>query len=82
VCTTEYAVPERRAWMLEKAEDVLCTVREASSYMGEVGHITVTEASIRGYIHRNRLAYRPGTKLLRLGDLLSVLVNESEKRSA
>jgi hypothetical protein len=81
VCTTEYSVAKRRAWMLQRAEDVLCTVREASSYMGEVGHITVTEASIRGYIHRGKIGYRSGN-LIRLGDLLAVVVDDGERRTA
>jgi hypothetical protein len=45
---------------------MLCTVKEASRYVGEIGHIRVTEASIRGYLHRGRLAYRAGT-MIRLG---------------
>lgn len=82
-CETVHDVGERRAWLLERAADLLCTVKEASRYVGEVGGIRVTEASIRGYIHRGqRLAYRPGTKLIRLGDLLTVVLDESERRSA
>jgi hypothetical protein len=82
LCEHVHTVATRRVDLLEMAEDLFCTVKEASSYMGEVGHIVVTEASIRGYLHRNRLAYRPGTTMIRLGDLLDVVVDEGERRTA
>ena len=74
-CGITHDVAERRAWLLLQASDMLVTAKEASRYIGEVGHIRVTEASIRGLIHRERIAYRPGTKTLRLGDLLDVLTD-------
>lgn len=83
VCGVCHEVAERRAWLLKRAEDMLCTVKEASSYLGEVGDIRVTEASIRGYLHRGkRLAYRPGTNLIRLGDLLAVVLDDSERKAS
>lgn len=82
VCDTEHPVRERRAWLLKKCEDYLFTVKDASEMLGEVGGIVVTQASIRGYIHRRRIAYRPGGNLIRLGDLLTVVVSEGEKKSA
>ncbi len=84
VCGITHEVVERRVAMLERARDMLFTVREAAQMMGDVGGIRVTEASIRGYIHRpsNALNYRPGTKLIRLGDLLAVVVDEGERRTA
>jgi hypothetical protein len=82
-CGHDHDVSERRAWLLEQAEDMIVTVKEASRYMGQVGGITVTESSIRGYIHRGKLSYRPGTiHGIRLGDLLTVILNEGEKREA
>ena len=81
VCGITHDVADRRAWLLDKAEDMLVTVREASRYMGEVGRITVTEASIRGYIHRGRIGYRSGNTI-RLGDLLAVVVDDGERKSA
>jgi hypothetical protein len=82
-CSYEHNVANRRLDMMEMAADMLVTVKEASRYLGAVGHITVTEASIRGYIHRGvRLAYRPGTTMIRLGDLLAVVVDEGERKSA
>jgi hypothetical protein len=80
-CETVHDVLERRAWLLQEAADMLCSVREASRYVGEVGKIKVTEASIRGYIHRGRIAYHSG-KMIRLGDLLAVVLDESERKSA
>jgi hypothetical protein len=81
-CEITHEVAERRRWLLAQAADLICTVREASSYLGEVGGIPVTQASIKGYLHRKRLAYRPGTSMIRLGDLLEILVDETGRRSA
>ena len=83
VCGAEHEVGERRAWLLQRAQDMIVTVREASSYLGEVGGIKVSQASIRGYLHRGKIAYRPGVENgIRLGDLLSVVLDESERKSA
>lgn len=80
-CEYTHDVAKRRVWLLEQAEDLLCSVKEASRYVGEVGGIRVTEASIRGYLQRHRIAYRTGT-LIRLGDLLEVVLDESQRRTA
>ena len=85
VCSTEHPVAERRAWLLTRASDMLVTVKEASSYLGEIGGIKVTESSIRGYLHRGaRLQYHAPVeaKRFRLGDLLTVVLDESERKSA
>lgn len=84
VCMTEHPVSERRAWLLTKAADMIVTVKEAASYLGEVGGIRVTESSIRGYLHRHRLAYRAPMEAcrFRLGDLLEVVLDEGERKSA
>jgi hypothetical protein len=84
-CQYEHNVADRRLDMLEMAEDMLVTAKEASTYLGEIGGITVTESSIRGYLHRGqKLAYRAPieAKRFRLGDLLSVVLDESERKSA
>jgi hypothetical protein len=81
VCSTEHEVAERRTWLLDKARDRLFTVREAAQMMGDVGGIRVTEASIRGYIHRGKIGYRAGNTI-RLGDLLAVVVDDGERRTA
>lgn len=80
VCGTEYEVAERRAQLLKLAEDMLFGVKEASQFVGEVGRIRVSEASIRGYLHRKRLSYRTGT-LIRLGDLLAIVIQDGEHTS-
>lgn len=81
VCGTDHPVAERRSWLLEQARDRLFTVREAAQMMGDVGGIKVTEASIRGYVHRGRIVYHTGT-MIRLGDLLTVVVADGEKKGA
>lgn len=82
-CATEHQVAERRALLLDKARDRLFPVREAAQMMGDVGGIKVTEDRIRGYLRRGRLAYHPiGDKRgIRLGDLLTVVIDDSEKKS-
>ena len=85
VCGAEHPVGERRAWLLLRAKDMIVTVKEASSYLGEIGGIKVSQSSIRGYLHRGaRLQYRAPieAKRFRLGDLLDVVMDESERRSA
>lgn len=83
VCGVEHEVGERRAWLLQRARDMIVTVREASLYLGEVGGIKVSQSSIRGDLHRGRLAYRPGVVHgIRLGDLLEVVLDEGERKSA
>lgn len=83
-CGVTHEVAERRAWLLQQAADRLFTVKEAAQMMGDVGHVRVTESRIRGYIHRQRLAYHPiGTgKGIRLGDLLAVVIDEGERKTA
>ncbi len=81
VCGITHDVTERRVAMLERARDMLFTVKEAAQMVGDVGGIRVTEASIRGYVHRGRIGYHTGT-LIRLGDLLAVVVDEGERKTA
>lgn len=84
VCGIEHEVTERRAWLLKRAENMIVTVKDASTYLGEIGDIKVTESSIRGYLHRGKLAYRAPVeaKRFRLGDLLEVVLDEGERKSA
>ncbi len=84
-CEITDEVAERRRWMLGRMRDMLFTPAEAARVMGEIGGVVVTEARIRGYLHRGkRLAYRApvDAKRFRLGDLLDVVMDESERRSA
>lgn len=84
VCEYEHNVANRRLDMLEMAEDMIVTVREASEYIGKVGEIIVTQDRIRGYIRRSRIAYRAPVEArrFRLGDLLTVILDDSEKQTA
>jgi hypothetical protein len=81
VCGAEWEIAERRAWLLKKAEDMIVTIADASTYLGDIGNIRVTQASIRGYVHRKRLMYRAPieAKRIRLGDLLALLLDENDK---
>jgi hypothetical protein len=80
-CAQTHDVGERRQWLLDQAADMLCTAREASRYLGVFGGVSITEARIRGYIHRGRIIYHAGTRF-RLGDLLAVVVDEGERKGA
>lgn len=84
-CETVHDVAKRRAKLLEDAEDLIVTPREASQYVGEIGGITVGHQRIRNYLDRGRIAKRPsvdGLMRFRLGDLLVVILDESERKSA
>jgi hypothetical protein len=78
VCATDHDVATKRRAMLRRADDMEVTVKTASQWIGEYGDKPVTEASIRGLIHRQKLGYVSG-KLILLGDLLELL---TEKRVA
>lgn len=84
-CKYTHDVPKRRAKMLEDAEDLIVTPREASQFIGEIGGIPIGHQRIRNYIDRGRIARRPSVDDLmrfRLGDLLTVILDESERKSA
>ena len=77
-CETEHVLVDRRKWLLAKAHDHLVPLptvaRALSSWMDR----TVTQAQLRGYVHRERLLSkgidRAGTKLYRLGDAADVVI--------
>ena len=82
-CETVIDVLARREDLLDKAEDMIVTPKEASSYVGEVGGIEVGQQRIRNYVDRKRIARRPspdGQMRLRLGDLLEVLRRDTATR--
>jgi hypothetical protein len=84
-CQYEHNVANRRADMLDMAEDLICTPREASRYIGEVGGMDVGHQRIRNYLDRGRIAERPSPdehKRLRLGDLMDLLRKDAERKSA
>jgi hypothetical protein len=83
-CSYEHNVANRRLDMIEMAREMVVTVKDASTYMGDVGGIRVTEDRIRGYLRRKRIIYRPlgeGQGIL-LGDLWDLVLDDNEKRSA
>ena len=84
-CQYEHNVANRRLDMLEMAEDMIVTPREAAQYIGEVGGFNVGHQRIRNYLDRKRIAIRPSpddVQRLRLGDLLDVLRDEMAQRDA
>lgn len=84
-CKYEHNVATRRADMLEMAEDMIVTPREASRYIGEVGGIEIGQQRIRNYLDRKRIPVRPshdGVQRLRLGDLLDLLRDDTARHDA
>lgn len=82
-CHTVHDVPTRRASLLEQAEDLIVTPKEASSYIGEVGGFKVGQQQIRNYVDRKRIPKRPsvdGVMRLRMGDLLDILRQDTTTR--
>lgn len=83
-CHTVHDVPDRRASLLQQAEDLIVTPKEASNYIGEVGEIKVGQQQIRNYVDRKRIPKRPsadGLMRLRMGDLLEILRRDTETRN-
>jgi len=85
VCGITHEIAERREWLLDKAEDMILTPREASQYIGGIGKMTIGHQKIRNYLDRGRITERPspdGVKRLRLGDLLDVLRDDAARHDA
>lgn len=74
VCMADTDVAEQQAWLMAEARPMLVSVRQAAQWMGSFYGSDVSEATIRGLIHRKKLGYVQG-KLIRLGDLLDVLTD-------
>jgi hypothetical protein len=84
-CGYEHNVANRRLDMLDMARDLIVTPREAARYIGEVGGIGIGEQRIRNYVDRKRITARPssdGAMKIRLGDLLVVILDDGERRTA
>jgi hypothetical protein len=84
-CEHVYDVGDRREWLLDQAEDMIFTPREAALYVGEVGGRAVGHQRIRNYLDRGRIAVRPshdGVKRLRMGDLMQVLRDDAARHTA
>lgn len=81
-CEKVHDVGTLREERLDQAEDLIVTPREASGYIGEVGHIQVGQQRIRNYLDRGRIVKRPssdGLLRFRLGDLLEVLRDDAAR---
>jgi hypothetical protein len=75
-CKYVHDVGDRRADMMDMAEDLIVTVKQASSYMGEYGHVNVSESNIRNWLARKHIITRPGPTdeiHFRMGDLMDLL---------
>lgn len=84
-CKHTHNVTERRDQMLEDAEDLILTPREASQLVGEVGDMPIGHQRIRNYLDRGRISRRPspdGVLRFRLGDLLAVLRDDAARHDA
>jgi len=76
-CGAVYVVPQRRAWLLEAAEDVLGTATEIARAVTNLGR-PVTAERIRKWAHRGCLLARGrdarGRPVYRVGDVLDLAV--------
>jgi LSD1 subclass zinc finger protein len=84
-CETVHDVMEVREKRMAEAEDLIVTPREASSFIGEVGHIQVGQQRIRNYLDRKRFPSRPsadGLLRFRLGDLMDVLREDAARHES
>lgn len=76
VCMADTDVKAQQEWLMKELDGRTVTVRQAAQVIGSFYGSDVTEASIRGLIHRKKkLSYLPDTKLIRLGDLIAVLTD-------
>lgn len=68
---------ERRAWLLERVEDVLGTAAQLAAAATSLGYEAVTSARIRGYAHRGRIVAHGSDQwarpTYRFGDVLDLL---------
>lgn len=68
---------DRRAWLLDKAEDVLGTAAQLAAAATSLGYENVTSARVRGYAHRGRIVAHGmdewARPTYRFGDLLAIL---------
>lgn len=85
-CRSVWRVEARRLWLLRSAEDLLLTTTEISRAITRLTQ-QVTPEMIRGYVNRGRLLARGTTiksgntvPVYRLGDVLDILAQQTEKR--
>lgn len=87
-CHTRYDMAERRAWLLQHAEDHLLSATELARVLTRLD-APITPATIRGWRHRGRIIphaedTRTGkaVPLYRVGDILDILAIEAAKAGA
>lgn len=83
-CHTEYAITERRAWLLAAAEDQLAHAELIGRAAPALG-IEITPSMIRNYADRNRIVAKSvdlqGRPLYRVGDVITVAQEVLERRA-
>ena len=81
-CGTEVPVAERRAWLLDQAEDILLPANELARAIDGLG-IPVTANTVKSWVRRKQLvaygATPAGAATYRVGDVLA-LVREAARR--
>ena len=79
MCDVEHDMPARRVFLLGKARDRLAPIPTISRALSTWMERQVTQAALRGYVHRGRLVRkgvdRRGQDLYRVGDAADVVVD-------
>lgn len=84
-CGASYGTAERKAWLLREAQEVWGNAAWLSSTLTILG-VRCTDAMVRGYAHRGRLAPHPepdgrGHPRYRLGSVLEIVVGAMQDRA-
>ncbi len=83
-CGARYDVAERRAWLLDAAEDRLATTTEIARAITTLAGQDLTTERLRQWAARGRLTVRARTPddrpLYRVGDVLSLLHADATRR--
>jgi len=81
VCNADTDVVDQRKWLLEQAEEMIVTAKQASVLVGDVGQLTVRESDIRNWVARGKIPLRPSFSTQRqfeLGALLTYISQHSQ----
>jgi hypothetical protein len=80
-CGTEYPLTERRAWLLEQAEDRLLPAAEMARAVDGLG-VPVSAATIASWKRRGRITVHPGpgVDLFRVGDVRALVEANARRR--
>lgn len=85
-CGTTWDVKERRAWLLNEAEEVLATAVEISRAVSWLGAEPLTADRVRQWAARDRLTPRghdrKGRPMYRVGDAIDLLAQSATKKGA